>query len=359
MNKSANILFRLLRAALGEETEVSLPDDVDWNEVIDLSFDQGVAAIAVDGLQVSLELKAYSLENAELSLDSPEFEDLKYEWFGVIFQAEDDYSNTVKAADEWAKKFPIIILKGLSVARKYPIPAHRESVDLDIYINDDDGSTGSPTEFRDVRVVRDDYKHTGFMYKGVMVEYHKSLIAWKSLRDGRFIEKTLRRQLMAESLELRGERGELREGPFASDYFNALFLTVHSYTHFMLEDGISLKHIIDWHLVCKELRGESLEIREKFWATVETFGMREFAKSMTRVADYVCKDPSTALTTTDRRMLDDILTLGKKKRFKNGHLNMAYNIIFRNGWKFRAFAKESNLACLIRCGWNVITKTTI
>lgn len=58
MNKSANILFRLLRAALGDETEVSMPDDVDWNEVIDLSFNQGVAAIAVDGLQKSLEFRA-------------------------------------------------------------------------------------------------------------------------------------------------------------------------------------------------------------------------------------------------------------------------------------------------------------
>ena len=87
--------------------------------------------------------------------------------------------------------------------------------------------------------------------------------------------------------------------------------------------------------------------------------MREFAVSMTRVAKYVCKEPSTELKKNDQRMLDDILSLGQKKRFRNGHLNMAYNILFRNGWKFKAFAKESNLACLIRCGWNAISKTTI
>ena len=50
VDSSANILFQLLRAALGSETEVSLPASVNWQEVIDLSFDQGVAAIAVDGL---------------------------------------------------------------------------------------------------------------------------------------------------------------------------------------------------------------------------------------------------------------------------------------------------------------------
>lgn len=334
IDSSTNTLFHLLRSALGAQSAEGLPADVDWQKVIDMSFNQGVAAIAVDGLQRSLELGAESLE---LALDSPELEPLKYEWFGATFQAEGDYGKTVEAAEELAKKIPIVVLKGLAVARKYPIPAHRSSVDLDVYINDDDNDDDD-RPLQNVKVIRDDYKHTGFMFQGVMVEYHKSLIAWKSFRNGRFIEKTLRDALGT------------TDGIYPNDYFNALFLTVHSYTHFMLEDGISLKHIMDWYLCFNE------NLRERVLATVETFGMREFAESMTRVAEYVCKDPSTALTKTDSRMLDDILALGKKKRFKNGHLNMAYNILFRNGWKFSAFAKESNLACLIRCGWNSITK---
>ena len=49
-DSSSTILFHLLRAALGNEAVGALPSDIDWQEVIDLSFDQGVAAIAVDGL---------------------------------------------------------------------------------------------------------------------------------------------------------------------------------------------------------------------------------------------------------------------------------------------------------------------
>ena len=332
IDSSANTLFQLLRSALGNKVECKLSSDIDWKELIGLSFEQGVAAIAVDGLQRLYEANP----GLELALDKPELESLKYEWFGATFQAEGDYGKTVEAAEELAKKFPIVVLKGLAVARKYPIPSHRASVDLDVF--------GEEEMLKQVQhdVIRDDYKHTGFMFKGVMVEYHKSLIGWKSLRNGRYIEKTLR------------EAWGTPDGIYPDDYFNALFLTVHSYTHFMLEDGISLKHIIDWYLCFNEDENENL--RERVLATVETFGMREFAESMTRVAEYVCKDPSTALTKTDSRMLDDILALGKKKRFKNGHLNMAYNILFRNGWKFRAFAKERNLACLFRCGWNAIMK---
>ena len=126
-------------------------------------------------------------------MDSPELEPLKYEWFGATFQAEGDYGKTVEAAEELAKKFPIVVLKGLAVARKYPIPSHRASVDLDVYINDDDDDNDDDDRLlQNVKVIRDDYKHTGFMFQGVMVEYHKSLIAWKSLKNGRFIEKTLR-----------------------------------------------------------------------------------------------------------------------------------------------------------------------
>lgn len=341
IDSSANTLFQLIRSAMGNKVEYNLPADTDWKELIGLSFEQGVAAIAVDGLQKFYEANP----RLELTLDSPELEPLKYEWFGATFQAEGDYGKTVEAVEELAQKYPIVVLKGLAVARKYPVPSHRASVDLDVYINDDDNRL-----LQNVKVIRDDYKHTGFMYKGVMVEYHKSLIGWKSLSSGRYIEKTLREALGTP------------DGIYPNDYFNALFLTVHSYTHFMLEDGISLKHIIDWYLCFNEDDGSTgsptnENLREWVLATVETFGMREFAESMTRVAEYVCKDPSTALTKTDSRMLDDIIALGKKKRFKNGHLNMACNILFRNGWKFRAFDKESNLACLTRCGWNAIMKT--
>ena len=81
MIPSSEILFRLLRAAVGNEDAGELPPDIDWREVIDLSFDQGVAAIAVDGLHRLCELHP----EMDLSLNSMELRDLKYEWFGELF----------------------------------------------------------------------------------------------------------------------------------------------------------------------------------------------------------------------------------------------------------------------------------
>lgn len=91
---AAEVLFKLVRIALGKEEDFSLPCGIDWRKVVDLSYEQGVAAIAVDGLQRLYELHP----SLELELDKPEFEGLKYEWFSSVFQAETDFAGYLLAA---------------------------------------------------------------------------------------------------------------------------------------------------------------------------------------------------------------------------------------------------------------------
>ena len=65
MNSSSHTLFSLLRAALGNEAVGALPSDIDWQEVIDLSFEQGVAAIAVEGRACEASGDGIETERAE------------------------------------------------------------------------------------------------------------------------------------------------------------------------------------------------------------------------------------------------------------------------------------------------------
>lgn len=83
MSESVEILFKLLRIALGSEEKHDLPSGINWKEVVDLSFDQGVAAIAVDGLQRSLE-RGFAHDNDTLSYD-----DDNQERLGVRLMLED------------------------------------------------------------------------------------------------------------------------------------------------------------------------------------------------------------------------------------------------------------------------------
>ena len=45
VHSSSEILLLLLRAALGGKSIGALPSDINWQEVIDLSYEQGVATI--------------------------------------------------------------------------------------------------------------------------------------------------------------------------------------------------------------------------------------------------------------------------------------------------------------------------
>ena len=164
MTHSAEILFRLLRTALGQSAGTreglslgSVSGEV-WKKVIDLSFDQGVAAIAVDGLQKRLEVRGEGFgstpstssgtssptENEELALDSPELEDLKYEWFGEVFAREEDYGQQMGAIRKlvglWsAAGLDTFALKGVAFAQYYPVPEHRYSCDFDCNVRSADG----------------------------------------------------------------------------------------------------------------------------------------------------------------------------------------------------------------------------
>lgn len=87
IKKSRNI-FKLIRIAIGHEKDYSLPAIVDWKGVIDISIEQGVDSIVVDGLHRIFD------EHSDLSLeiDKPEYEDLKYVWFGCSLCLENEFA---------------------------------------------------------------------------------------------------------------------------------------------------------------------------------------------------------------------------------------------------------------------------
>ena len=175
MTRPAEALFALIRSALGDGV---LPNDAslsglnaeDWQILVDLSFQQEVAAIAVDGLQRLYELHP----SLEMELDKPEFEGLKYEWFGSIFQAETDFAGYLSAAKSLAKLYAdngvrTLVLKGLVFSECYPNPSHRSSCDLDCYLAGDYEKGNQLVERAGVAIDRDYFKNSSFTYKGLCV----------------------------------------------------------------------------------------------------------------------------------------------------------------------------------------------
>ena len=386
-DSSVNILFQLLRAALGNEVAVGeLSSDIDWQEVIDLSFDQGVAAIAVDGLGFAhdndtlrydddnddgLELRGESLE---LELDSPELEDLKYEWFGEVFAREEDYGQQMGAIRKlvglWsAAGLDTFALKGLAFAQYYPVPEHRYSCDFDCNVRSADGRPAWAEADRIAReneIEVDDSmnKHSRYVVAGLSVENHRNIISVNGSRKDKRFDAYLQGLLCA------SEKCLLSDVKLYSPcwLFNALFCVAHARTHFIEEEGITLKHVLDWVLIRRA--PEAATCREQFEKDIDRFGLRKFFDALDGVGDVLLASPTKTmvrplrpaqepahqptktgaeagsggrLTESQRLMLEDILAPKQVRHFESrflAHLNIL-RMLWTNRWKFRLYSETS------------------
>lgn len=364
MTPSPEILFALLRAALGKGTaacrvglDLSSVSGEVWKKVIDLSFDQGVAAIAVDGLQKSLELVHKFVENnsgsLDLTLDSPVLEDLKYEWLGEVFAREDDYWQQMEAIRKlvglWsAAGLDTYALKGVVFAQYYPVPEHRSSCDFDCNVRH---AAGTPAWAEADRIARENgievdgsmNKHSRFVVSGLQVENHRSVISVNGSRKDKRFDAYL------QSLLDSSERNLLLDLLLYSPgwLFNALFCVAHARTHFLSEDGITLKHVLDWGMIRKA--SEAGQWREQFESDIDRFGLRKFFDSLDAVTDYVM-GAACDLTEPQRLMLEDILAPKDVRHFESrflAHLNIL-RMLWVNRWKFRLYSETSFIATIWR-----------
>lgn len=375
MSESVEILFKLLRIALGSEEKCDLPSGINWKEVVDLSFDQGVAAIAVDGLQRSFGSTGSPTENEGLlALDSPELEDLKYEWFGEVFAREEDYHQQTEAIRRlvglWsAAGLDTYTLKGVAFAQYYPVPEHRYSCDFDCNVRSADGRPAWAEADRIARengIEVDDSmnKHSKFVVGGLSVENHRNIISVNGSRKDKRFDAYLQGLLCA------SEKSLLSDVKLYSPcwLFNALFCVSHARTHFIKEEGITLKHVLDWVLIRRA--PEAATCREQFEKDIDRFGLRKFFDALDGVGDVLLASPTKTmvrqahqptktgaeagsggrLTESQRLMLEDILAPKQVRHFESrflAHLNIL-RMLWTNRWKFRLYSDTSFLATVWR-----------
>lgn len=244
---AAEVLFKLMRIALGKDNDISLPCDIDWKKVVDLSFDQGVAAIAVDGLGFAHDDDNDNQERLEFELDSPELEDMKYEWFGACFESEQSYEEHLKVIEMLASLYNeqsvrMLLLKGYGLSLNYPIPEHRPSGDIDIYLYGA-GSKGDQLVQKcfGCEVKQNEDKHSVFSLDGVTVENHACFVNDTVHPVYRALNNYLVSEAENRTLHKVGESQIVIPSPM----FNALFIPVHIAGHFVHGEA-SVRQLCDW-----------------------------------------------------------------------------------------------------------------
>jgi hypothetical protein len=356
MNKNnIDTLFHLLRVAIGtEEVGACNFDEVSWSQVYALARKQGVLAIAFDGL---MKLFEHDKEFAK-SFPQP----LKLQWINSVFNIEQRYERQREVCAELAAKWAeqgvkTLCLKGLAFSTYYPVVNHRECGDFDCYLYDDYAKGNAILRELGAKVDEGMYKHSEIVYRKVMIENHRFIVA---VRGGKKM-KQLHTKLdhIARTEECKAIFDTKIEMP--SPMFNALFMSHHSLTHF-LSEGIRLRHILDWALFLKNEQN-NLDW-ERFYALCAEYDMRAFVDCTTAIAvkvfgvevenSAIVAESPYAERVLDSIICDDTAVFSQGLSKWRTRLLLVRNL-FAARWKYKAFSNQNILTKLISLAWGFFT----
>lgn len=262
-----NELLSLAKASINGGV-ATLNSITEWDKLYAIAAQQGVLALVFDAV-------------ATLPIEQQPPRALKMKWIASIANIEGRYNYQKKTAMELAEQFhksniTTYVLKGFAIAGYYPRPDHRECGDLDCFLGGDYERGNCIAEAIGAKVTREYYKHSIIVYHKLMVENHQFCIAIRGSRTLKEFERHLESTIPKGATKI--DDSHLIK-PSAD--FNALFITMHSMTHFLVE-GIKLRHILDWALL---LKAEQNNINwEEFYQWANKMHLTRFADAMTAIS---------------------------------------------------------------------------
>ena len=344
-------LFYFLQSYLGHAiNDHNNIGHCDWRELLKQSSQQGIYAIIWDTI-------CKLVNDGKFASNQLPDKTLKLQWALGTEKIKSRYNKQKLLANKLSDAFVenginTYVLKGLAISGYYPTPEHRECGDLDCFLASISESGKFECRYEDgnkiaesvgATVERDFYKHSHINFKGLMVENHAFCTAVRGSKDRKALERHLRHLLATKpSTPIEGTH-LLR--PCAD--FNALFLTAHSFGHFLTE-SIKLRHILDWALLL-QAEQDNIDWIE-FYAWCDRMHYTKFVDALTAIAvDYLGIEVSNPMihTQSDLRdkVLDDVL-YGKGSIHNTGASKFQKRImIIRNklfgGWKYKELYEKS------------------
>ncbi|MBP3455567.1 MAG: nucleotidyltransferase family protein [Alistipes sp.] len=237
-----------------------------------------------------------------------------------------------------------VVFKGFALSRYYRSPEHREQGDIDIYTGRDMERGSAVLAAAGARIEAVTLKNTHIIYKGLMIENHRSTTDARGRRDNREFESLMRRLLRS------GEGCECAEGVHVSlppVMFTALHTLRHALHHYLWE-GIALRHLLDWALLV-EAEQERIDWPQ-FYALCERYRLRRFADALTAIAvDRFGVRLRQGGITRDPLLGDRILSdVAADRRFADRNRRRTrlstVRCFIRGRWKFRRICGRGFLA---------------
>jgi len=253
LTRPEQILIALLKAALNQtavqDVEWTSVTEAEWDECLMVAARHGVAALAWDGIN-------------QIPGGRKLLKDVIFSWGLTVEQCELKYEEHCQAAshlqDLYARHgIAMVQLKGVGFSTYYPIPEHREGGDIDIYTwsaDEDRLSNHEANQLADSLMREQDIavdtehspKHSNFLFEGVPVENHHTLLNVYNGGIAIPMNNLLMRLLKPQTVQLCHGQYYVKVPPAS---FNALFIGFHDAQHF--GNGFCLHHLFDWACLLK------------------------------------------------------------------------------------------------------------
>ncbi len=314
MERTDNItekrLFALLRMALwqrGENTDIfDGITEAEWSDVYAAALAQGVLAIAFDGAMMLPEPMQPDLDN-------------KIQWGYNVEHIEKVYARQIDTASSLTRLFAgdgirTMIMKGISVARYYPNPSHRQFGDIDIYLMGDYAKGNRIIAAKEIPIKYEYFVHSEFRFNGVNVENHELFVNADVNRTGAYVQRELTR-LVADIRPHPTIAGAYAPSP----EFDALFLTRHATWHYARE-CIRLRDLCDWALFLHH-EADNMDKAEVIRMLRES-GLERYASIVTTICrKYLGLDKTLPFADgyddLAERVKNDMLTFENPDKFKD------------------------------------------
>ena len=347
------ILLQLLRKAVDSSYQMEMPEGADWTGVLDLASGQGVIGLAAAGIEaVQGEwLKVNGSSHSEVAKQSAPLipKVLLLQWIGLSEMQRQQYEQAWRVACRldrlWATEgIHATVLKGRAIAKYYPVPSHRYSCDLDVFIGEEWGRACELLESQGVRLEHEVYKEVEFTLDNVYVECHRYITPIRGNEHLKAFERYLRTLLD-------GERKVCFEG--TTLVCPPLMFTVMLYIEHALGDllhgHLTLKHVVDWVV----LRRQDFD-REELVARCREFRFDRFLPLMDAFADVVeGKKDYGCLEGSYKETFDELFKapVASSPRSWFGRRVELFFSILRNGKKYRRFGYTSMPSFLFNGVW--------
>lgn len=343
MVKSSYDLIKILMIGLDnkEKYDSSMGE---WREVIKLASAHGLSAIAYDGLDKVLKC------NPEHWNELPK--PLLLQWYGHCVQQTALFKKNWNAACSLASlleenDIEAVILKGRSIAQYYPIPEHRYSCDLDLFVAGDDWKRACEIlEAKGIHLEREVYKEVEFSFEGLYVELHRYITPVRGNKTLLQFERYLR-ELLDASPKIYFEGTKLINPPFM---FIVMLYIEHALGD-LLHGKLTLKHVVDWVV----LRRQGID-RTEMEDRCKEFGFQRFLKFIDTLADMAeGKAEMSLLPSAYREVWDSFFVIPSsvakgKESWLAKRVSLFFDII-RNRRLYRRFGYCSMEQFLLSAVW--------